>query len=174
MILSLKIKEDCLLSFIHSRIIGLAGRVETGVSIMNEENTNKITVFEDELKRILDKHTIENVNKKIETAPVIIANMYHDNYIKLLNSLENEVKEGDNYIESLIGLGLLMCHLDKDIRNEERIGIKQSTLNAIFNEFEKNNTCGVKYVYNMLKASAGIYDNYYTKARSANKKTKKK
>src|SRR5574344_1322412 len=152
MILSLKIKEECLLGFIHSRITGLAGRVEGGVSILSKDN----------------------INNKIETAPIIIANMYHNNYTKLLDCLEKEVKEGDSYIESLIGLGLLMCHLERDVRNEDRIGIKQSTLKAILDEFEVNNTCGIKYIYNMLRASYGIYDNYYVKASNANKKTKKK
>ena len=95
MILSLKIKEECLLGFIHSRITGLAGRVETGISIMSKENINKLSVFETELRSVLDKNTLENINKKIETAPIIIANMYHDNYTKLLDCLEKEVKEGD-------------------------------------------------------------------------------
>ena len=174
MILSLKIKEECLLGFIHSRITGLAGRVEAGISIISKENINKLSVFETELRSVLDKNTLENINKKIETAPIIIANMYHDNYTKLLDCLEKEVKEGDSYIESLIGLGLLMCHLERDARNEDRIGIKQSTLKAILDEFEVNNTCGIKYIYNMLRASYGIYDNYYVRASNANKKTKKK
>ena len=106
-----RIKIECLIAFIHSRITGKMFREEDedNTFVFSNRYSEKDAVRKGkEIEKALeDIATIDKINDKIKKAPVILANMYNANYSKLSNKLEKLLDKDKSLIEGLIGLHLL-------------------------------------------------------------------
>lgn len=163
--LSLNIKRECFLAFIHSRLIGKGAEEEYGVPILNEEKLRKdFESFGDKLvKKIGSIATLDSIQKKIDaTRSKVISDMYYKNYSNLSSLLEHKIKKGEDIVNSLIGLSLLSYLLEKD-NNEKMVGINTQELTEFIAEFETKSEDNRNIVTEMQKVATFIGDKYWNK-----------
>lgn len=170
--LSDKIKFECFVAFIHSRFVG--------IGVFDEEQTESILDNDNDMSFLNEKGnpiikylaeigTLEKINKKIlDNKSALIANMYHNNYSKLLKLLENKVKDGDDVIMSVIGVGMLVAYMENG-NYEKNIDIQMQDLIDIYNFYEQKSTKHLKMVRDMMKIAAYVVDNYWKETKITKK-----
>lgn len=168
MTLSQKIKLETFCAFIHSRFIGI-GQFDNKTDVCIFENKKEVSFLNEKgnpiIKYLATIGTLETINKKIsECQSSLIANMYHDNYSKLLKLLEDKVKDGDEVIMSVIGVGLLISYME-DEKYEKTIDIDLQDLIDIYTFFESKSNKHLKMVREMMKISAYVVEKYFKETK---------
>lgn len=168
MILSQKIKLESFCAFVHSRFVGI-GEFKTESDTCIFEDKNEVSFLNEKgtpiIKYLATIGTLDSINKKIsDSKSVLIANMYHDNYSKLLKLLEDKVKDGDEVIMSVIGIGLLTCYME-DEKQEKTLDINLQDLMDIYFYYESKSNKHLKIVREMMKISAYVVEKYFKETK---------
>lgn len=168
MTLSQKIKLETFCAFVHSRFVGI-GQFETKKDICIFKDKSQAYFLNEKgnpiIKYLATIGTLETINKKISDGKsVLIANMYHDNYSKLLKLLEDKVKDGDDVIMSVIGVGLLTCYME-DEKYKKTLDIDLQDLIDIYYFFESKSNKHLTMVREMMKISAYVVEKYFKETK---------
>ena len=167
-----KIKIECLIAFIHSRITGVMND-GTNVSLVfsnrysEKEAIKKGKDIEDAINEIA---TIDKINKKIEKCPKALANMYYFNYTKLINRLDKLIAKDEGLIEGLIGLHLLYLATSNGMLNygdEETIQYYKDSIDLYENDNYTSDETINQTVKKMREVAYDIFD-FYWKKRGTN------
>lgn len=164
-----RIKIECLIAFIHSRITGK----------MYDENSDVTTVFSNRYseknaiskgkeieKAIEDIATIDSINLKIKKAPILLANMYHHNYSKLIKKCDKLIKKDEGLIEGLIGLHLLLLATENGMLNygdEETINYYKDSIALYENDNYTSDESVKETVKKMRVVSEELFKFYWSK-----------
>ena len=163
-----KIKIECLIAFIHSRITGVMND-GTNVSLVfsnrysEKEAIKKGKEIEDAINEIA---TIDKINKKIEKCPKALANMYYFNYTKLINRLDKLIAKDEGLIEGLIGLHLLYLATQNGMLNygdEETIQYYKDSIALYENDNYTSDETINQTVKKMREVAYDIFDFYWKK-----------
>ena len=164
-----KIKIECLVAFIHSRITGLmndgtnVSSVVFGNRYSKKEVIKKSKDVEDAISEVA---TIDKINKKIENCPKALANMYYFNYTKLINRLDKLIAKGEGMIEGLIGLHLLYLATQTRMLNyadEETIQYYKDFIALYENDNYTSDETINQTVKKMREVAYDIFDFYWKK-----------
>lgn len=171
-----RIKIECLIAFIHSRITGKMFREEdegnTYVFTNRYSEKNVVSKGKEIEKAIEDIATIDTINDKIKKAPVILANMYNYNYSLLVNRLDKLLKENEGLIEGLIGLHLLLLSTENGMLNygdEETIEYYRDTVAIYENDNYTTDERVKETIKNMRNVSYSLFE-FYWKSNSKKKR----
>lgn len=173
--LSRKIKLESFCAFIHSRFVGI-GQFDEETDIAIFKSSDEVSFLNEKgnpiIKYLATIGTLETINKKINNSnSALLSNMYHDNYSKLLKLLEDKVKDGDEVIMSVIGIGMLISYMEND-KYEKTIDIDLQDLIDIYNFYESKSDNHLKMVREMMKISAYVVDNYWKEIKKQKNKNR--
>ena len=164
-----KIKIECLVAFIHSRITGLmndgtnVSSVVFGNRYSKKEVIKKSKDVEDAISEVA---TIDKINKKIENCPKALANMYYFNYTKLINRLDKLIAKDEGLIEGLIGLHLLYLATSNGMLNygdKETIQYYKDSIDLYENDNYTSDETINQTVKKMREVAYDIFDFYWKK-----------
>lgn len=165
-----RIKIECLVAFIHSRIAGKMFRQDdegnTFIFSNRYSEKNVISKGKEIEKAIEDIATIDTINDKIKKAPVILANMYNYNYLLLVNKLDKFLKEDEGLIEGLIGLHLLLLSTENGMLNygdEETIEYYKNAIAIYENDNYTSDERIRETIKNMRVISYKLFEFYWKK-----------
>lgn len=167
-----RIKIECLIAFIHSRITGKMFREEdegnTFVFSNRYSEKNVVSKGKEIEKAIEDIATVDTINDKIKKAPVILANMYNYNYLLLVNKLDKSLRENEGLIEGLIGLHLLLLSTESGMLNygdKETIQYYKDTIAIYENDNYTSDEDVKETIKNMREISYKLFDFYWKNAK---------
>lgn len=167
-----RIKIECLIAFIHSRITGKMFREEdegnTYVFSNRYSEKNVVSKGKEIEKAIEDIATIDTINDKIKKAPIILANMYNYNYLLLVNKLDKSLRENEGLIEGLIGLHLLLLSTESGMLNygdKETIQYYKDTIAIYENDNYTSDEDVKETIKNMREISYKLFDFYWKNAK---------
>lgn len=164
-----KIKADCLIAFIHSRLIGLGMNKNDGEIKLAFEDKNiseKARYYGDYFEKKLEKIcTFDKVQKNISTGNDFkVCDMYYQSYTKLTNIMDKYAPTGSLVIEGLIALNLLSLYLEYWNEHKMKDYFERLTSSILMYENYVNDDVIFK---NMQILSFKIYKDYaiYSKAK---------
>ena len=161
-----KIRFECFCAFVHSRLTSVGTVEDFGVPILSNDDSEVVESKGEKLiKELSSVATIDSVNKKIESGQsVMIANMYHDNYMKLFKLMDKKIKPNDEFLSALLGISMMMSYYEND-KHEKLLQDKISVdeLNSIFSAYEKTTKADKVLVFKMMDIGSYITENYIKK-----------
>ncbi|WP_373073865.1 hypothetical protein [Sulfurimonas sp.] len=161
-----KIRFECFCAFVHSRLTSVGTAEDFGVPILNDDDSQVVEGKGERLiKELSSVATMTTINKKIESGQsVMIANMYHNNYSRLLNLMDKKIKKDDEFLSALLGISMMMSYYEND-KHEKLLQDKISVdeLNSIFSAYEKTSKADKVLVFKMMNIGSYITENYIKK-----------
>ncbi len=164
-----KIKADCLISFIHSRLIGLGmdkNESEIKLAFDDKNISEKARYYGNYFEKKLEKIcTFDKVQNHISNGNDFkVCDMYYQSYTKLTNIMDKYAPTGSLVIEGLIALNLLCLYLE--YWNEHKIKDYLERLTSSILMYEKYVNDDVIFK-NMQILAFKIYKDYaiYSKAK---------
>lgn len=156
-----KIKSECLIAFIHSRLIGLGnnGDVAIAPAFQDDKCGEKAVYvgryFQNKLEKISTFQKIQN--KLSGKQNFAISELYYKSYKLLEKTFDKYVPFGSEVIEGLIGLNLLALYLE--FWNEHKLKDDFERLTDAISLYEKNAN-NDKLSTNMQKIASNIFKDY--------------
>jgi hypothetical protein len=176
MTLSEKIKFECFIAFIHSRLIGLGVDKETNYTpVLTEENEidNIAKLGNVIINQLGQISTLARINEIIANQKSgIIGKMYQSNYEKLLKPAEDKVKKGDDVINSTIGIEMLNHYISYVKKYDTTITIEQ--VKEILDIYKTKCEDYRRVVFKMTNVANYITHNYWNETKTKGKKCKMK
>ena len=164
-----KIKADCLVAFIHSRLIGLGmdkneGNIQLAFEDKNISEKARYygNYFEKKLEKIC---TFDKVQKYISTGNDFkVCDIYFQSYTKLTNIMDKYAPTGSLVIEGFIALNLLSLYLEYWNEHKMKDFFERLTSSIVLYKKNVNDDVICK---NMQYLASNIYKDYaiYSKAR---------
>lgn len=164
-----KIKADCLIAFIHSRLIGLGmdkNESDIKLAFQDKNISEKARYYGDYFEKKLAKIcTFDKVQKHISNGNDFkVCDMYYQSYAKLTNIMDKYAPKGTLVIEGLIALNILSLYLE--YWNEHKLKDYFERLTSSIVLYEKNVNDEV-ICKNMQDLASNIYKDYaiYSKVK---------
>ena len=156
-----KIESECLIAFIHSRLIGLGKNKDTDVApaFDTEKQSEKAVYIGKYYTSKLEKiSSFEKVQKTLSTARnFIVADIYYKSYKKLENIFDKYAPTGSEVIEGLIGLNLLALYIESYNKHDLNIDILRIGKSIQFYEEQLSD----EEIYKrMTKLAENIFEDY--------------
>lgn len=164
-----KIKADCLIAFIHSRLIGLGmnkNDSEIKLAFDDKNISEKARYYGDYFEKKLSKIcTFDKVQKNISTGNDFkVCDLYYQSYTKLTNIMDKYAPTGSLVIEGLIALNLLSLYLEYWNEHKMKDYFERLTSSIVLYEKNVNDEVICK---NMQNLAFKIYKDYaiYSKVK---------
>lgn len=162
---------ECLIAFAHSRISGLQGKGQQGTQIFKNADVEKNAVesgreLEEALK---DLATFEMVNNKIKQGNSYVSCLYYNYYNKLKFLFNKHIKVGEDLIEGLVGLHLLIKASEKGLINQDNLDYYKWVVELYENENFTQDERVKQVVKNMRTVSELVFEEYLRKKKKGKK-----
>lgn len=155
-----QIQSECLIAFIHSRLIGLGKPSDLPVKkAFDEKNCSEKAryigiYYENKLSKIA---TFQKIQNKISPKNYALSKIYYSSYKKLEHIFDKYAPTGTEVIEGLIGLNLLSLYAELWDYHNLNIDFERLTSAMTLYEQQVNDDIIFK---NMAKLAENIYEDY--------------
>lgn len=162
---------ECLVAFCHSRIVGIAGQGQEGVTVFRNRYVEKdaVGIGADMANILKDLSTIDIINQKIKSANSYVSNLYYNYYSKLTYLMDKHIKANQNFVEGLIGFHLLKLATEKGILNQDNLEAYKQTISLYENEKYTKDEEVREVILNMREISQNIFEDYLRKKKRGKK-----